>query len=185
MRKSYSPNLQAMLGNANFIALLTNLDKKTIGPAHEPLMKHVKYCQGCADCIRYSVLLKIKTEMLDNTEMGGGITRGEALKMRKTHSIHYWFPRGDELRKDDGTFDPQVFVFLKTVDGPNGSGFTNPEIFQYFGLNSGEAARFLQTYPQYKNANKDVLIADSYDAINYCNKKFFGKKTTRVKRVSY
>lgn len=186
MRKNYNPNLQAMLGNADFVALLTNLQKKTVGPNREPLLEHVNYCSGCADCIRYAVLLKLKKELLDDAEVGGGISNGAALKLRETHTIRYWFPRGDEFRKENGTLDKNVYLFLKTVDGPSGKPFTDPEIFDYFNINRGESQRFKkQQFPDWTDNKEEICIEGSFDAVDYYNKTFCTHKVTRVKRVSY
>lgn len=175
------------IGNLKY---LQHIDRMKIGPRREPLMEHVKHCPGCRDCIMWQAVLKQKAELLDHQELAGGISRGQAYAMRTTHTIQYYYPEGDEIRNPDGSLNKNVYLKLKNVDrggseDKKGGGFTDPAIFQYFHINSGESGKFKhENFPEWRDKDKrtEYLDGDGYDAIKQYNEKYGEHKTTRVKR---
>lgn len=93
-------------------------------------------------------------------------------------------------RNPDGSLNKNVYLKLKNVDrggseDKKGGGFTDPAIFQYFHINSGESGKFKhENFPEWRDKDKrtEYLDGDGYDAIKQYNEKYGEHKTTRVKR---
>lgn len=169
--------------NMNILSTLKNINRIKVGIDREPLLVHIKACIGCPDCLPYMPLIKARKRWLDDSEVVDGITRGQALKLRQTHSIYYYYPRGDEFRKPDGELDINVYLKLKNVDGTDGKGFTDAQIWDYFSINQGESQRFKKEHFKEWIGGKDKYIEGdgSLAAIEDYEKKFNKHKTTRVK----
>lgn len=184
MQAKYKNSLKALLSKPTFVYMLKQVDETKIGPNKESLKKHMMYCSGCSDCTPYVELMKLKKSLLEKNEIVDDISWEQAMEMRKTHSIHYWFPRGDEMRKPDGSLDKWVYIWLKNQDAPGGKRFTDEEIFDYFDINSGEQQTFKKRYfPNYGKDRETITLEQSLVADEYVKKHFNFRRTTKVKKI--
>lgn len=161
----------------DLVALLKNVTRVSVGPMHEPLLVHAKTCNGCRDCAQYLPILQWRKNVL-NRECIEGMSWAKVIEMRHTHTIFYYYPNGDELRKPNGQLDPNVYLKLKyEVDGPDGKGFTDEQIWDYFHINKGESQRFKKEYfPNWNKESKEKIFNNADSEIN---KKFEEKQNSR------
>lgn len=167
----------------DLVALLKNITRVTVGPSHEPLLVHAKTCDGCRDCAQYLPILQWRKKILSK-ECVSGISWAKVIDMRHTHTIFYYYPNGDELRKPNGKLDPEVYIKLKyDVDGPDGKGFTDEQIWDYFHINKGESQRFKKEYfPNWSKESKEEIFNNAEREVT---KKFDGKQIHKATPIRF
>lgn len=164
------------------ITFLKNLHRIKLGPSREPLMQHVKTCSGCRDCLMYRPLIKKREILLNATEVAAGISVAQAEELRAVHPIHYFYPNGDEIRLSNGDLDPDVYFYLKNVDGYDGRGFTDQQIWDYFNINKSEAQKFKsKLFDGIKEPKEDYINGQGLKAINKYKEQHGGHFATKIK----